>query len=218
MQIFPLPVHRFRYWCGRSRRSQAHPKSPARAPGTLQDRNAPTKTAAPAANEMSVSKRKRNIGWEVRLCRMKPCAIYSRGMQASTWNARSASSQTLGLFAIALLLLMTAPARSQKTPPAKPRASTGNSAWVESTLKKMTVREKIGQMLMPYYFGVFTSTESVAYKELLHQVEDNHVGGFIVGTIRSPLGHRAQPGLLHGGDHQRASVSRQNSSPHQCRF
>ena len=52
----------------------------------------------------------------------------------------------------------------------------------------MTVREKLGQMLMPYYFGVFASTESPAYKDLLHQVEDNHVGGFILGTIRGPLG------------------------------
>ncbi len=120
---------------------------------------------------------------------MKPCAIYSRGMQASTWNARLASWQTLGLFAIALLLLMTPSARSQKkNPPPKTRASTGNSAWVESTLKKMTLREKIGQLLMPYYFGVFTSTDSAVYKELLHQVQDNHVGGFIIGTIRGPLG------------------------------
>jgi beta-N-acetylhexosaminidase len=60
--------------------------------------------------------------------------------------------------------------------------------WVESTLRKMTVREKLGQMLMPYYFGVFESTEGSAYKDLLHQVEDNHVGGFILGTIRGPLG------------------------------
>ena len=52
----------------------------------------------------------------------------------------------------------------------------------------MTVREKLGQMLMPYYFGVFESTESPAYKDLLHQVENNHVGGFILGTIRGPLG------------------------------
>jgi beta-glucosidase-like glycosyl hydrolase/CubicO group peptidase (beta-lactamase class C family) len=60
--------------------------------------------------------------------------------------------------------------------------------WVESTLKKMTLREKLGQLLMPYYFGVFESTESPAYKDLLRQVEDNHVGGFILGTIRGPLG------------------------------
>jgi beta-N-acetylhexosaminidase len=119
---------------------------------------------------------------------MKPCAIYSRGMQASTWNARVASWQTLGLFAIVLLLLMTPSARSQKTSPKKIRASAGTAAWVEAALKKMTLREKLGQLLMPYYFGVFTSTEGPAYKELLHQVKDNHVGGFIIGTIRGPLG------------------------------
>ncbi len=52
----------------------------------------------------------------------------------------------------------------------------------------MTLREKVGQMLMPYYFGVFTSTESPDYKELVHEVEENHVGGLIAGTIRGPLG------------------------------
>ena len=83
---------------------------------------------------------------------------------------------------------MTPSARSQKPSPKKARVSTGNSVWVESTLRKMTVRDKLGQMLMPYYFGVFESTESPAYKDLLHQVEDNHVGGFILGTIRGPLG------------------------------
>ncbi len=119
---------------------------------------------------------------------MKPCAIYSRGMQSSTWNARRASFRILGLSSIALLLLMTPSARSQKPSPKKARVSTGSSVWVESTLRKMTVREKLGQMLMPYYFGVFESTESPAYKDLLHQVEDNHVGGFILGTIRARLG------------------------------
>ena len=43
-------------------------------------------------------------------------------------------------------------------------------------------------MLMPYYFGVFTSAESADYKNLVHEVEENHVGGFIVGTARGPLG------------------------------
>jgi beta-N-acetylhexosaminidase len=52
----------------------------------------------------------------------------------------------------------------------------------------MTLREKLGQMLLPYYFGVFTSAESSDYKNLVHEVEENHVGGFIVGTTRGPLG------------------------------
>jgi beta-N-acetylhexosaminidase len=94
----------------------------------------------------------------------------------------------LGLFLVALLLLMTPSPRAQKKPSTAPSRSSGASPWVEAALKKMTVREKLGQMLMPYYFGVFTSTESAEYRELLHQVKDNHVGGFIIGTVRGPLG------------------------------
>jgi len=94
----------------------------------------------------------------------------------------------LGLFVLLLLLLMTASSRAQKTPATKDRRPVASSAWVETTLKKMTLREKLGQMLMPYYFGVFASTESARYKELLHQVEGNDVGGLILGTIRGPLG------------------------------
>src|SRR6202046_756590 len=105
----------------------------------------------------------------------------------------------LGLSALLLLLLMTPYARSQKTSATKARSSAAktaaaagpaaaNSAWVESTLKKMTLREKLGQMLMPYFFGVFTSAASSDYKNLVHEVEENHVGGFIVGTTRGPLG------------------------------
>jgi beta-N-acetylhexosaminidase len=93
-----------------------------------------------------------------------------------------------GLSALALLLLMTPPASAQKTPRSRTRPPASRAAWVEQTLRKMTLREKLGQMLMVYYFGVFTSTESPDYKELLRQVEQNHVGGLIVGTTRGPLG------------------------------
>ncbi len=89
---------------------------------------------------------------------------------------------------LALLLLMTPSGRAQKPSPTKGRPQTAPSAWVEQTLKKMTLREKIGQMLMVYTYGFFTSTESPEYKELLHEINDNHVGGFIFGTIRGPLG------------------------------
>src|SRR5580700_2079033 len=97
----------------------------------------------------------------------------------------------LGLSVLLLLLLMTSSGRAQKKSSAKaqsPAAGASSSAWVEATLKKMTPREKLGQMLMIYYFGVFTATESAEYKELLRQVEQNRVGGLITGTIRGPLG------------------------------
>jgi beta-N-acetylhexosaminidase len=91
------------------------------------------------------------------------------------------------LVLVALFSLMTPSARSQKKPSKKPQAAASN-AWVEQTLKKMTLREKLGQMLMVTFFGVFDSAESPEYKEVLHQVQENHVGGLIIVTDRGPLG------------------------------
>ena len=105
------------------------------------------------------------------------------------------SMRKFGLVSLALLLLMTSTARSQKKSTTKKPATAAASSktaranpWVEATLRKMTLREKIGQMLMPLYFGSFTSAESDEYKNLLHQVMVNSVGGFIAGTTRGPLG------------------------------
>src|ERR1039458_2309350 len=94
---------------------------------------------------------------------------------------------TTALVLVAILSLMTPPARSQKTPPAKSRLAVSD-AWAEQTLKKMTLREKLGQLLMVSFFGVFDSAESPEYKEVLRDVEENHVGGLIIVTDRGPLG------------------------------
>ncbi|MBZ5503725.1 MAG: beta-N-acetylglucosaminidase, partial [Acidobacteriia bacterium] len=93
-----------------------------------------------------------------------------------------------GLAALALLLLMTSSLRAQKSPATQSRSVASRTAWVSQTLRKMTLREKLGQMLMVPYFGAFTSAESLEYKELLHEVEENHVGGLILSTARGPLG------------------------------
>ena len=97
-----------------------------------------------------------------------------------------------GPFALALVLpaffaLMTPPARAQKNPRAK-TPSAASSKWVDQTLRKMTLREKLGQMLMVTYFGVFKPADSPEYRELLHEVAENHVGGLIIVTDRGPLG------------------------------
>jgi beta-glucosidase-like glycosyl hydrolase/CubicO group peptidase (beta-lactamase class C family) len=65
-----------------------------------------------------------------------------------------------------------------------------SNAWVEKTLKKMTLQEKLGQMLMVSHFGVFHPAESPAHSEILHQIEENRVGGLIIVTGRGPLGLR----------------------------
>ncbi len=91
------------------------------------------------------------------------------------------------LVLVAIFSLMTPSARSQKSTPTKSRPA-ATDPWVEKTLKKMTLREKLGQMLMVTFFGVFDPAESPEYKEVLHQVEENRVGGLIIVTDRGPLG------------------------------
>jgi beta-glucosidase-like glycosyl hydrolase/CubicO group peptidase (beta-lactamase class C family) len=64
------------------------------------------------------------------------------------------------------------------------------SGWAERTLKKMTLREKLGQMLMVPFFGGFASSEGAEYAEVIRHVAENRVGGLILATARGPLGIR----------------------------
>ena len=114
--------------------------------------------------------------------------------------------------------------RSPKT--SDPRAlSAANRQWVEATLRKMSDDEKIGQLLFTTYHGSFTATDAAAYKKMMHDVDDLHVGGFINVTQMSPLGiiksqayptavltnqlqARSKLPLLIGADFERGSAMR----------
>jgi beta-N-acetylhexosaminidase len=60
--------------------------------------------------------------------------------------------------------------------------------WAEATLRKMSVDEKIGQLLFTTYHGSLTPTDAAAYAQIMHDVVDLHCGGFINITQSSPLG------------------------------
>jgi beta-N-acetylhexosaminidase len=80
---------------------------------------------------------------------------------------------------------------ARKTAPAKPAAgklSLVANQWVETTLRKMSVEEKIGQLLFTTYHGSFTPADAPAYEQMMHDVKQLHVGGFINVTESSPLG------------------------------
>src|SRR5713101_6479477 len=68
------------------------------------------------------------------------------------------------------------------------KLSPAANAWVETSLRKMTVDEKIGQLLFTTYHGSLTATDTAAYQQIMHDVTDLHVGGFINITQGSPLG------------------------------
>jgi beta-N-acetylhexosaminidase len=73
---------------------------------------------------------------------------------------------------------------------AKPaqKLSPAAAQWVETTLGKMTLDEKVGQLIFATYHGSFTATDAPAYAEIMRDVEKLHVGGFINITQSSPLG------------------------------
>jgi beta-N-acetylhexosaminidase len=60
--------------------------------------------------------------------------------------------------------------------------------WVESSMRQMTLEERVGQLLFTTYHGSFTATDSDAYVQMMHDINDLHAGGFITITHGSPLG------------------------------
>ena len=63
--------------------------------------------------------------------------------------------------------------------------------WVEQTRAKMTVDEKIGQLIVPSLNSSFLSTDSDRFDELARLVREYHVGGFHVFGASQPA-----PGVL----------------------
>ena len=99
----------------------------------------------------------------------------------------------LWLLLLLALFLMPFSVRTQSRLPNAPagsgrKLSDAGEAWVSSTLAKMTLDEKLGQLLTVVYYGGFISEQSREFRELVREVEQNHVGGLMVGTRTGPVG------------------------------
>jgi TonB family protein len=71
---------------------------------------------------------------------------------------------------------------------ARPPFDRSAEKWVQDTLQRMTLDEKVGQLLLPSIDAVVTSTDSEVYEKKLHLVRDLHVGAIHVfgGSERLP--------------------------------
>jgi beta-N-acetylhexosaminidase len=117
------------------------------------------------------------VGRRVRFLLVIPISIvllmaYNARSQSGTTSAKKTAAKT-----------GTVPAKSGQK-----KLSPAANAWVETTLRKMTADEKIGQLLFTTYHGSLTATDTAAYRQIMHDVSDLHVGGFINITHGSPLG------------------------------
>lgn len=59
--------------------------------------------------------------------------------------------------------------------------------WVQATLKKMTLDEKVGQMLVTSVGSNYMSTDSKSFDELVKAVHELHIGGFHVFGGSEPV-------------------------------
>jgi beta-N-acetylhexosaminidase len=79
-------------------------------------------------------------------------------------------------------------AKTTKTANIKPYSAKPSKEalrWADKELRRMSVDEKIGQLICVAVNATFLNQDSDAYKALRHQVEDNHVGGIIL--FRGPV-------------------------------
>lgn len=79
--------------------------------------------------------------------------------------------------------------------PATPGATTPLSAadqrWVESTLASLTLREKVGQLIMPWVGGDYAAVGSPEFEQVRKWVQDDGVGGLVL-SIGLPLSYAAK--------------------------
>src|SRR5215207_6189080 len=92
------------------------------------------------------------------------------------------------ILVLILLCLIALPVKTQdrlKISAFKSEPSSKASKWANNVLRKMSLEEKIGQLISVGINATFLNQDSDAYRTLKHHIEDNKVGGIIL--FRSPV-------------------------------
>jgi beta-glucosidase-like glycosyl hydrolase len=89
---------------------------------------------------------------------------------------RVASATALALLAFLTLAAQTPPAALDKAA----------DKWVEDTFRRMTVDDKVGQLIVPAIDSTYVSSDSAEFERLAKTVTTLHVGGFHVFGGREP--------------------------------
>jgi len=100
-------------------------------------------------------------------------------------NNRSFATTLALILCVAILV---SPVWSQNTPVIKPYKVDPSAAalkWANNELSRMSLDEKIGQLISVGINATFLNQDSDAFQTLKHQVEDLHIGGIIL--FRGPV-------------------------------
>ena len=76
-------------------------------------------------------------------------------------------------------------------PGATTHLTTQDSAWVEATIRSLSPRERVAQLIMPWVPGEYAAVGSPEYEEVRRWVQDDKVGGLVL-SIGLPLSYAAK--------------------------
>jgi beta-N-acetylhexosaminidase len=83
-----------------------------------------------------------------------------------------------GLFALLLLIVSLAYAKDKPEPAGPIRLDKDGEKWAQKTLKKMSLEQKVGQLIMIWARAEFLNINSPDYLKLVDTMHKYHVGGF----------------------------------------
>ncbi|MGD8728520.1 MAG: glycoside hydrolase family 3 N-terminal domain-containing protein, partial [Gemmatimonadota bacterium] len=70
-------------------------------------------------------------------------------------------------------------------------------SWVERTLQQLTLREKVGQLMMPWVLGDFAPEGSPSHERVVDYIEEEGIGGVIM-SVGTPVEVAAKLNDLQG--------------------
>lgn len=136
--------------------------------------------------------------------------------------------------AVLVLLLFCLPCAGQNKAeyqkPGPVKLTDDGRRWVEHTLKKLSLEEKVGQMLNIRYFTDFQNFDSEAYKQFRAQLQKYNIGSVVltvhvdgpillknppleVAAVANQLQRDSKLPLLIAADFERGLISRVSSVP-----
>ena len=101
-------------------------------------------------------------------------------MRRNTRQTRFLFILSVALPIAAIALTIAGSASLPAWPSYSRKLTQAETRWIDQTLRRMTLAEKIGQMVSADTNAIYMSRDSEAYKKLVHHIVDNKVGTLIL--------------------------------------
>src|SRR3974377_1767049 len=82
--------------------------------------------------------------------------------------------QWIATFVLSIQLIMPLKIRGNSITPS------AADSWVRQVLSELSLEQRVGQLVMPAFRGIYLHDVSPGFLEIERQIRDNHVGGFIL--------------------------------------